>query len=464
MWRRQTVDEETPARCEELRRIPARRMVSMALAVAGLWMALSPASAGARESGIQFSPDDKRVFVSKDVGGQRFAITLNTDDGTVTGNVFSPEGGEPKFIFCAPLPPVANRFTCAVADACIASPCDGQFIDVGERTLPADFFTATSLASAAARAATPRDSARIEQGVAAAIASSRESGIQLSPDGRRIFVSKDVSGSRFAITRNNDDHTVTGNVFSFDGGVPKFIICEEAGSEVRVTCAVAYPCSGSPCTEAFVDVGFRNLPPDFFTIPDAIVGASDLSDQITEVLDVGIGVIPQGSALQVEALQACPDGGTVDVNGGVVVYDRCRVGKLVCTGEAPISGNGLSPTALQCHDDARVTDLTLAGSVTPNASGAALNGDLVATRQGQEAFSLVYDGVARSESTFGTPESGKPTVQNHTLFFGGSFTEIEQSFDGSEIILIRKFFPKAGGIIQVLVLELNVTTGKLTPR
>ena len=71
----------------------------------------------ARESGIQFSPDDKRVFVSKDVGGQRFAITLNTDDGTVTGNVFSPEGGEPKFIFCEPRPPVVNRFTCAVADA-----------------------------------------------------------------------------------------------------------------------------------------------------------------------------------------------------------------------------------------------------------------------------------------------------------------------------------------------------------
>ena len=106
----------------------------------------------------------------------------------------------------------------------------------------------------------------------------------------------------------------------------------------------------------------------------------------------------------------------------------------------------------------------MAGNVTPDASGATLTGSLFAGRQGQEAFDLVYDGVATSESTFGTPQSGKLTVQNHNLFFGGSFTKIDQSFDGTEIILIVKFFPKAGGIIQVLVLELDVTTGKLTPR
>src|SRR5262249_35001961 len=51
-------------------------------------------------SGLQVTPDGKRTLVSKDVNGQRWAITMNPDDGTVTGNVFLPEGGEPQFVWC----------------------------------------------------------------------------------------------------------------------------------------------------------------------------------------------------------------------------------------------------------------------------------------------------------------------------------------------------------------------------
>lgn len=62
--------------------------------------ATMPCSAGSHQSGLQVTPDGKRTLVSKDVGGARWAITRNADDSTVTGNVFSPEGGGPLFVFC----------------------------------------------------------------------------------------------------------------------------------------------------------------------------------------------------------------------------------------------------------------------------------------------------------------------------------------------------------------------------
>jgi hypothetical protein len=39
-------------------------------------LVMGPRVASARESGIQRAPDGARVFVSKDVAGQRYAITL----------------------------------------------------------------------------------------------------------------------------------------------------------------------------------------------------------------------------------------------------------------------------------------------------------------------------------------------------------------------------------------------------
>jgi hypothetical protein len=434
-----------------------------AIVIAGIVHALAGPRVSARESGIQFSPDGKRVFVSKDVGDQRFAITLNTDDGTVTGNVFFPQGGEPRFVACEPSPPVVNRFTCAVADACTAAPCTGQFIDVGEQTVPPDFFTATGLGTAAAQQRTPDADATAVQRVASAIASPRASGIQLSPDGKRIFVSKDVGGERFAITRNNDDHTVTGNVFPFEGGAPKFVVCEELSSETSFRCAVAGPCAAAPCVDQFVDVGTQTVPPAFFTPPDAVLGASDLSSKVTTMLEIGIAAIPQSNAVQIAAVQTCPDGGTVVGDGGVVVYDQCRIGKLVCSGDVNTAGDGISPTGLQCRDEARVKNLSLAGSVALDASGASVHGSIFATENGQNVFDLVYDDVAVSQSAFGTPESGKLTVQNHNSFFGGTFAKIDETFDGTQFIRIIKLFPIQGGFI-VLVLDLDVTTGELIAR
>lgn len=95
-------------------------------------------SSGA-ERGIQGVPDETRVLAQKDVGSERWALSLNFDDGTATGNVFRADGGEPAFIACTPKN-TPNAFACSGADKCLGTPCNAPFTPLGDVTLPASFF------------------------------------------------------------------------------------------------------------------------------------------------------------------------------------------------------------------------------------------------------------------------------------------------------------------------------------
>ena len=134
-----------------------RRMVcgSGALIVLGMVISggLVSSNAFARESGIQGTPDGKRILVNKDVGSSRYAIAQDQDDRSATGNVFFTDERAPAFLLCSAQG--GADFSCAVADPCPSS--------------------------------------------------GRQSGIQRRPDGKGVLVSKDVAGSRYAITANADD-------------------------------------------------------------------------------------------------------------------------------------------------------------------------------------------------------------------------------------------------------------------
>src|SRR5690242_15343204 len=136
-----------------MRRVGAAVLASVLLLVAS-------SRAAAQSRGAQLSRDEFRVLVNKDVGVDRWAITQN-EDGSATGNVFRSDGGPPAFLFCDPADG-PNAFRCFGADACNA------------------------------------------EGV--------QRGIQVTPDGQRILVNKDVGADRWAITLNADG-TVLGNVF-----------------------------------------------------------------------------------------------------------------------------------------------------------------------------------------------------------------------------------------------------------
>jgi hypothetical protein len=432
------------------------------VAVLTVTLALAVESASARDSGIQFSPDGKRVFVSKDVGPERWAITLNVDDGTVSGNVFQPNGGPASFVFCNP-GSGPNLFTCFGADPCPAAPCQDEFVPIaaGEVALPAGFFDLPSAATA---------SAAVSSAAEPLIASSRESGLQFSPDGTSIFVSKDVHTERWAITKN-EDGSVSGNVFRPEG--PAFILCTPAVVANTFNCFGADACTAAPCTDQFHQIGDGPvaLPPDFFVPADAIVGAADISDDVTEVLDVGIGVVPSAltsAATTVGVPEPCRDGGTITRSAvsADIVYNECQINHLVCSGAVRRSASGLMGS-LDCQQAELRKNLTLSLDLTIGSTraGPTLDGSIEATltKTGTTAFGFRYQRVVLTRSSqFHTFTGGMMTIENPNLFFGGFFTQIDQEFDGSQFILIRKFFPKGDGTIQVLVLKLDVTTGKLT--
>jgi len=75
--------------------IAGRRIIAaLALACVGATPAL------AAQSGVQWTPDSDRILVNKDVGAERWAITLNVSDFSASGNVFRTDGGDPAFIWC----------------------------------------------------------------------------------------------------------------------------------------------------------------------------------------------------------------------------------------------------------------------------------------------------------------------------------------------------------------------------
>ena len=125
-----------------MRLIPLILFVCATVAL-GVRPALAQGAAGTRTT-----PDGKQVLISKDVGSERWAISMNLDDGTVTGNVFRP-GAEPSFVWCerkgddGSLDPVNGeiRYSCRGASPCDASPCEtSAWTTLGDVSLPGSFF------------------------------------------------------------------------------------------------------------------------------------------------------------------------------------------------------------------------------------------------------------------------------------------------------------------------------------
>jgi len=97
--------------------------------------------------GTQTTPDGKQILVSKDVGGDRWAIAIDLNAGTATGNVFHP-GAAPKFVWCertgddGRLDPVAGEiaYQCRGADDCGGARCPASaWTDLGPVDLPGSF-------------------------------------------------------------------------------------------------------------------------------------------------------------------------------------------------------------------------------------------------------------------------------------------------------------------------------------
>jgi hypothetical protein len=228
-----------------------------------------------RASGIQVTPNDKGVLVNKDVQDERWTITRNLDNLTVTGNVFMSSGGDPLFLFCTQLDQVGDdlKLRCSGANSCSATSCPA-FAVIADVTLPLSFFTppvdTPSVAAAIISAVegARRDTAVVAGGLGGG---ARSSGIQITPDNEQVLINKDVQDQRWSIARNLNDFTVTGNVFLPGGGDPLFLFCEQTGAtdtDVSLRCSSADSCSDTACP-AFEFIADVTLPLSFFAVPGA---------------------------------------------------------------------------------------------------------------------------------------------------------------------------------------------------
>ena len=108
------------------------------------------------KSPVQVSPDGfgSTVLVNKTIAGkEQWVITLDTDNLTLTGNVFDLTGKPPTFFFCdvtlddnffdlADLASENVTFDCQIASGCTALPCEVEWQPIGGApiTLPGSFF------------------------------------------------------------------------------------------------------------------------------------------------------------------------------------------------------------------------------------------------------------------------------------------------------------------------------------
>ena len=121
------------------------RAVTVVVVLACCSLPARPANA---QSGTRTTPDGARTLISKDVGAERWAITLNPTDGTVTGNVFLSDGGAPKFVWCrrtgddGKLDPAKVKIglRCYGQSRCDAAPCGEEWQLIGDVELPGSFF------------------------------------------------------------------------------------------------------------------------------------------------------------------------------------------------------------------------------------------------------------------------------------------------------------------------------------
>ncbi len=233
----------------------ANQARSLTAAVVALAI-VAAAPTAARPSEARRTPDDARTLISTDVGDERWAITWNdSEDRTITGNVFFSDGREPAFLWCEDVGDEADTesvsFSCFGADACTASPCLlSQWAHVQDVTVPISFFDAPNLEWLSTGDPVTLPLAFLgppEEGDDA----SRSSGVQITVDDERVLINKNVGRERWAITRNVDDQTLTGNIFTTSDAAAGFIWCDEIGfdeAEGLVTYACQIPGTNPPPT------------------------------------------------------------------------------------------------------------------------------------------------------------------------------------------------------------------------
>lgn len=291
--------------------MPGSALLRTSFSFAVALVLLTAVSATAQApSGATLSPDRQSFLVNKDVGDERWTITLNLftanprDVISVTGNIFRAGGGPASFVSCLErvdssgdlrIPTSTFRLSCSGASACptTAAECartSWTLIEDDVR-VPASFFlppdglgspqsstaAATSfLESLAVRLSAALARVRgedvVTRGLALVAPRSAHAqagggrGATLTIDRLNHLVTKDVGSERWSISYSLQPFTsdqggvvtrflnVTGNVYQQDGAPPSFVYClqrpDSTGTLDDPSSELRFVCLGSDACDS----------------------------------------------------------------------------------------------------------------------------------------------------------------------------------------------------------------------
>jgi len=296
--------------------------------------------AGAAEGASTLTPDELTFLVSKDVGVERWVVSLNLSPSdpsiiaNVTGNVFKSDGSPPSFVVCRPRadstgtladPASSFRFVCDGADACATTAREcartGWRRIADDVPLPAQFFLPDG--GLAAAPAPGGILGRLASAVAglrgwtrlsflqppAAVAQANDRGATLSFDGLSYLVNKDLAGERWSIGLNyvpvrsaaggvvEQVGGITGNVLRGDDVPPTFISCtvredstgtlDDPSSSFRLSCSGADGCTttATECAQSGWNLisDDVSIPASFFLPPDGLPATPQSDPEIVVI-------------------------------------------------------------------------------------------------------------------------------------------------------------------------------------
>ncbi len=232
-------------------------------------------------SGLQTTADGAVTLVNKPLGGAQWAIT-QSDDGSVTGNIFYTDGRDPQFVDCLFLrddgdtDPAARllEYSCSLASKCDSAGCPAadDWTPIGEASLAGSFFLPRP-ASGVARVVTDAPEPAGDLGAPTG-GTVPASGLQTTADGVLTLVNKPLGGAQWAITQHADG-SVTGNIFYTDGRDPQFVDClllgddgntDPAARVLRYSCSLSSKChsAGCPAAADWTSIGEATLLGSFF--------------------------------------------------------------------------------------------------------------------------------------------------------------------------------------------------------
>ena len=336
---------------------------SVLLAIVFSILAVRPAVA--RTSPTTVTPDRSEVLVNKDLSGERWAIARDLSDGSVTGNVFVPGRDEANFVFCEQLSEDATSFgyRCYGAGRCDVADCATDWSFLSEPTLPKSFFAAgaTSRGGAGPAAESPGSSTLPDERRPSSVSAAVSPGTE-SPDRRRILVSKDVGGERWAISRRLSDGTVTGNVFVQGQSSPNFLYCEqigETGDAWSYRCLGTGACGVADCASDWREIARPTLPKSFFEVGSGLACPVGAEGPITDLaVDCrGVRYVYRRTVIgEIENWTLVTDGARVELcrSGGPAAapYPVCLYGAVSSATEAVLDAerkagaDGATPLAL----------------------------------------------------------------------------------------------------------------------